>query len=122
MFDLFEEPTAIINGELLWSFIGKRVVIYGKILSIRDNSIYLNINPSNFCYKNLDKEESQIIVKYQNCNDLCENMIVKIQGTVMEDFSLESKRIFPVEDYLDFGSLNQIIRIIHNEKLKDLFL
>lgn len=48
-------------------------------------------------------------------------MVVKIQGTVMEDFSLEIKSIFSIEDPFDFDILNQIIKIIHNEQFKYLF-
>lgn len=51
MFDLLEEPTPIINGKLLWSFIGKTIVIYGKISSIKEEIICLNINPSKYHFK-----------------------------------------------------------------------
>ena len=71
---------------------------------------------------NSDAEESQIIVKYSNNNDyLTENMNVKIQGVIMEDFSLESKSIFPLEDDFDFITLQQMTKIIHHEQFKYLF-
>ena len=52
MFNLSEEPTPCIMANLLWNFIGKSVVIYGNISSIKENIIYFNINASKFILNN----------------------------------------------------------------------
>jgi len=46
MENLVKEPTPCVNGEQIKRFIGKIVSVYGKISSIKNNTIYLNTNPS----------------------------------------------------------------------------
>jgi len=45
MYEIIQEITPCVNYESIKKFVGKYVVVYGKISSIRNNLIYLNINP-----------------------------------------------------------------------------
>lgn len=60
----------------------------------------------------------------KNCNytdELTEGSIVKIQGKVMQDFSLEAIQVFPVDDGFDLKTYNDSLRIMHHEEFKDMF-
>lgn len=46
MENVIKEPTPSVNGELIRRYVGKFVTVYGKISSIKNNTIYLNLNPS----------------------------------------------------------------------------
>ncbi len=39
------EPTPCVNWEYISNYLGKTVVVFGKISSLKNNIIYLNMNP-----------------------------------------------------------------------------
>jgi len=45
MENVIKEPTPSVNSEYIKRYVGKFVVVYGKISSIKNNTIYLNLNP-----------------------------------------------------------------------------
>ena len=60
----------------------------------------------------------------KNCNisnDISEDSIVKIQGKVMQDFSLEAFQIFPVDESFDLKTYCDSLKIIHSDEIKDMF-
>lgn len=51
MEEISRNPTPVVNEESMKNFVNKNVVLYGKINSIKGDTIYLNINPSKFITK-----------------------------------------------------------------------
>lgn len=57
----------------------------------------------------------------KNLNEISENSFVKIQGKVMQDFSLDTIEVFPVDESFDLKTYNESLKIIHNDEIKDMF-
>ncbi len=60
----------------------------------------------------------------KNChisNEITEESLVKIQGKVMQDFSLEAIEIIPVDQSFNLKIYNESLKIMHNEEIKDMF-
>jgi hypothetical protein len=60
----------------------------------------------------------------KNCNiphEVTENSVIKIQGQVMQDCSLEAIYVFTVDDSFDLKTYNDSLKILHNENFKDMF-
>jgi len=60
----------------------------------------------------------------KNCkieDRIYQNSIIKIDGKVLQDGSIEAYQIYPVDDSFDFENYNESLKIIHHHEIKDFF-
>lgn len=101
----------VVNETNMKSFIGRYVIIHGKVNSVKGTNLFLTINTelnSDIIIKNFDKNVRQ-------------NAMLKIVGKVFGDLSVEAIDTFMLADDFDLKLMNETIPIINHPEVSMMF-
>jgi hypothetical protein len=111
MNDYFSSPLPLVNESIMRSYIGRYVIIHGKVNSVKSNSLFLSINPDT---------NTDIIVKNFNQNVRI-GSVIKVIGKVYQDLSLDYLDMVPLGDDFDLKLLNEMIPILQHKDVAPMF-
>ncbi len=111
MDDYLASPLPMVNENNLKSFTNRYVIIHGKVASVKNNSLFLTINP---------ETNTDIIVKNFTQN-IKVGTILKIVGKVYTDQSLEYLDSYVLTDDFDLKLLNEALPIVHHKEVSAMF-
>jgi hypothetical protein len=111
MDDYLSTPLPMVNESNMKNFIGRYVIIHGKVSSIKNNCLFLSINPD---------ANTDIIVKNFNQN-VKQGATIKVIGKVYHDCSLEYLDCYQLGDEFDLKLLNDMIPVMHHKEVSSMF-
>ncbi len=111
MEEYLQTPLPMVNDSNLKSFVGKYVIVHGRVNSVKNNSLFLQINPDN---------NTDLIVKNFN-QAVKQGGVIKIIGKVFPDLSLEFLQCYQMQDDFDLKLLNEMIPIINHPEVSIMF-
>lgn len=111
MEDYLSLSLPMVNETNMKNFVGKYVIVHGKVNSVKNNSLFLSINP---------ELNTDIIVKNFSQNPMIGSNI-KIVGKVYHDLSLDFLASNPLKEDFDLKMLNELIPIQHHPEISSMF-
>ena len=111
MNEYYSSPLPLVNESNMKSFVNRYVIIHGKVNSVKNNSLFLSINPDT---------NTDIIVKNFNQN-VRVGSIIKIVGKVFQDLSIEYLDMIPLSDEFDLKLMNEMIPILGHREVAPMF-
>lgn len=109
--DYLSIPISMVNDSNLRNYIGKYVIVHGKVNSLKNNTLFLDLNP-----------ESKIEIIVKNFNQAVKlGSTLKVIGKVYQDLSLEFLDFIQLSDDFDLRLLNDMIPIIHHKEVESMF-
>lgn len=113
MQEYLKSPLPLVTNSTYRNYQGKTVIVHGRVTAIKNNTLYLNINPE------MDND-TELIVK--NFNQLAEvGEILKVVGKVYPDFSLEFFECYHLNEYFDLKLLYGFITISQHDEFAPMF-
>lgn len=100
-----------VNEINLKNFVNKYVILHGKVNSVKNNNLYLSINP---------EQNTDISVKNFTQN-VKVGSTLKIIGRVFPDLSIEYLTHIQLNDDFDLKLLNEVIPIINHKEVSMMF-
>jgi hypothetical protein len=119
--DVYADPIPVVNETNIRNYVNKYVIVHGKVLSLKDKTLYLNMNPNQRkIYFNLAGKNDISVKNFSK--SIKNDSTVKVIGKLYQDLSLEYYDHFELSDGFDLGLVNSAIPIIYNKEVCSAFI
>ena len=113
MDDYSVNPLPMINETNIRNFIGRYAILHGKVSSIRNNTLFLCLNPDSSVSTDISVKNFNQVVKIGNN--------IKVIGKIYGDMSVEFLDFYNLSDEFDLKLVNDSIPILHNKEVSTFF-